>query len=497
VWITRGSGVWARRAALAAVLIGAALVPGRVSSVSAGRCIGTGCGRQVAAIRWTRPLPGLWAAQSGALGTVLQQGQAYAAVGHGVAVVGFGATVMAFQLTTGQPLWTAVLAGFPPGSAVVSVRAWSGVVTAGISIPAASSRVTGTAAPGSGTGQRSDTSGTSGQQGAGKGHQAKTGGHRAKSGRTSKSRGRGTLASDQGSDVARRAEVVLSATTGSRIRTFPSAAYGGAVSASPARTVVVSARAVTSYANKTGKVIWRRPTGSVAQAWRADGDDLLVTVARDGFLGPAPVTAIRRIDLRTGAQAVLHPAKSSFAGSLSGVVGGVMLFSGPAGLTAYSESDGRRLWQRPGAIPEAVDAIREVVYVVRGRSLTGLNPTSGHAVTRAATPGAVGLYAVSGGVAFGLDEGALGDAWGYDLATKRVIWTTRPLPWPHFFVDLSGIGGSSDPASQTIVLATCAQVGAATTSNAPPPCVKPRLVAIGLVQADGAALPPRAAGPDR
>jgi hypothetical protein len=496
VWITRGSGVWARRAALAAILIGAALVPGRVSSVSAGRCVGTGCGGQVAAIRWTRPLPGLWAAQSGALGTVMQQGQAYAAVGHGVAVVGFGATVMAYQLTTGRPLWTAVLAGFPPGSTVVSVRAWSGVVTAGVSIPAASTRATGTAAPGTGTGQRS---GTSGQQGTGKGHQAKAGGHRAKGGgRTSKSRSRGALAAAQGNDVARRAEVVLSATNGSRIRTFPSAAYGGAVSASLSRTVVVSARAVTSYANKTGKVIWRRRTGSAAQAWRADGDDLLVTVARDGFLGPAPVTAIRRIDLRTGAQAMLHPAKTSFAGSLSGVIGGVMLFSGPSGLSAYSESDGRLLWgPRHGAIPEVVDPVREVVYVVRGRSLTGLDPTSGHVVTRAATPGAVGLYAVSGGVALGLDQGALGDAWGYDLASKRVIWTTRPLPWPHFFVDLSGIGGSSDPASQTIVLASCAQVGAATTSNAPPPCVKPRLVAIGLVQANGEPIPPRAAGTDR
>jgi hypothetical protein len=490
--ITRGSGVWARRAALAAVLIGAALIPGRVSSVSAGRCTGTGCERQVAAIRWTRPLPGEWAVQGGALGTVLRRGQAYAAVGHGVAVVGFGTTVMAYQLDTGQPLWTDMMGGFPAGSAIVSVRAWSGAVTVGVSIPAAA-----------GSGGSGQGSNASRQKGKGSRHKDTGGGHKDKGGgRKATSKAGDSRAASQGSGesargVARREEVVLSATTGSRIRTLPSAPYGGAVAASATRTVIVSARAVTSYANASGKVIWRRRTGDAPQAWRADGDDLLVTVARDGFLGPAPVTAMRRIDLRTGAQAVLHPARKSFAGSLSGVTGGVMLFSGSAGLSAYSESDGRLLWRRHGAVPEVVDAIREVVYVVRGKSLTGLDPASERVVTRAATPGAVGLYAVSGGVAFGLDEGALGDAWGYDLARKRVIWTTRPLPWPHFFVDLSGIGGSSDPTSQTIVLASCAQVGVATTSNAPPPCAKPRLVAIGVVQADGEPVPPRAAGTDR
>ena len=58
-----------------------------------------------------------------------------------------------------------------------------------------------------------------------------------------------------------------------------------------------------------------------------------------------------------------------------------------------------------------------------------------------------------------MDTGAAGAAWGYNLAKKHVIWTTRALPWPHFFVDLSGIGGSADPANNTVLLVTCAKVG--------------------------------------
>ena len=159
------------------------------------------------------------------------------------------------------------------------------------------------------------------------------------------------------------------------------------------------------------------------------------------------------------------------------------LFSDSAGLSAYSEGDGALLWQRSKAVPEVVDAVRQIVYVVRGSELTGLDPISGNRITRAATPGASALYAVSNGVAVGLDQGALGDAWGYDLARKKVIWTTSAIPWPHFFVDLSGIGGSADPAGRTIVLASCAQVGAAGASTTPPPCLRPRLVAISLAQA--------------
>jgi PQQ-like domain len=419
VLFTRGSAVWARRGALAAVLIGAALVPGRGGSAPASHCAGSSCQQQAEAILWTKPLPGSWTAQNGALGTVLTQGEAYAAAGGGIAAVGFGVTVVAYRLANGQPLWTADLTGFPAGSAVVSVRAWPGVVTAGISVPVASGQ------------------------------------------------------------ADRRDEVVLSAATGQRIRAYPAAAYGGAVSADRARTVVVGAQAVTSYDNATGKVAWRRSTGSVAQAWRVDGNNLLVTVSEAGYLGAAPVTALRRISLRTGAQRVLRPAAKSFAGTLSGAVGGAVFFSGTAGLTAYSEATGRLLWQRAGAVPESVDVTKQTLYVVSGSALIGLDPLTGHVVARTATLGAVGLYTVSNGVALGLDQGALGDAWGYDLARRRVTWTTPAVPWPHFFVDLSGIGGSADPAAQAIVLASCAQVGTATVSGGEPPCTSPRLVAIG------------------
>jgi len=408
--------VWARRGILAAVLIGAAIVPGRASSVPTGRCAAGRCQHSADVIRWTRQLPGSWTAQGGALGTVLSTGEAFAGVGGGVAAVGFGITVAAYRLSSGAPLWTASLTGFPAGSAIDSVRAWAGVVTAGVSIPA----------------------GTSG--------------------------------------AARRAEVVLSGATGLRVRTYPAAMYGGAVAADPAATVIVGTQAVTSYSNFSGKVIWRRQTGPVPQAWRVVGDDLFVTVAKGGYLGASPVTALRRIDLRTGAQQILKSVGGSFAGTLSSAIDGAVLFSSAAGLAAYSQASGRLLWHRAGVVPQVADAVRQVLYVSSGRALIGLDPATGKVLTSSAALG-TGLYAVSSGVAFGLDEGALGDAWGYDLASKRVIWTAKTVPWPHFFADLSGIGGSASPAGGPVVLASCAQLGVADVSGAAP-CLRPELVAI-------------------
>ncbi|MGH3273967.1 MAG: hypothetical protein ACRDNZ_06520, partial [Streptosporangiaceae bacterium] len=123
--------------------------------------------------------------------------------------------------------------------------------------------------------------------------------------------------------------------------------------------------------------------------------------------------------------------------------------------------------------------VRQTLYVAGGNSVIGLDPLTGRVVASAATLGAAGLYAVSGGVALGLDEGALGDAWGYQLATRRVIWTAQAVPWPHFFVDLSDIGGSANPAGGSIVLAACARLGASTSSGTAPPCLHPELVAVG------------------
>jgi hypothetical protein len=412
--------MWARRGILAAVLIGAAIVPGRAGGVTSRGCADRPCAPPVGTVRWSRALPGTWVARSGTQGTVLADGQAYAGVGGGVAAVGLGDWIGAYQLSDGRPLWTASLADFPAGSAVVSVRAWDGVVTAGVSVP--------------------------GSAGA----------------------------------AARRDELVLSAATGQRLRVYPAAAYGGAVFADAAGTVIVGATAVTSYANATGRVRWRVPTGPVPQAWRVAGADLFVAVSRDGYLGPAPVTALRRIDLQTGNQAVLHlTARQPFDGGLSGAIGGAVFFSGPDGLHAYSGSDGRQLWHRAGVVIEAADAVRPTVYVAGKKSLVGLDPLTGKVVTSAASLGAAGLYAVSDGVALGLDEGELGDAWGYRLSARRVTWTAKNVPWPHFFVDLSGIGGSVAPDGGTVVLAACRRLGPAGPSGAATPCLRPELVAVG------------------
>jgi hypothetical protein len=419
VAVARGSAVWARRGILAAVLIAAAVVPGRAASVTRADCPGPHCVRPVGTIRWTRRLPGPWVAQAGTQGTVPAAGQAYAAAGGGLAAVGFGDTVAAYRLTDGAPLWTASLDGFPAGSSVVSVRAWDGVVTAGLSVPGAA---------------------------AGASH---------------------------------RDEAVLSAGTGQLIRVYRAAAYGGAVAADSAGVVIVGTTAVTSYANATGRVRWRVPTGPVPQAWRVAGPYLFVTVAQDGYLGTAPVTALLRIDLRTGDQTTLHlTGRQPFDGELSGAAGNVVLFSGPDGLTAYSGTDGRLLWQRAGAVLEAVDTVRHTVYVSGGSTLVGLSPLTGKVVVSAAGLGGVGLYAVSNGVALGLDEGALGDAYGYRVAARRVVWSAKTVPWPHFFVDLSGLGGSVGPAGSSIILAACTRLGPS-DADGTAPCLRPELVAVG------------------
>ncbi|MGO9142736.1 MAG: hypothetical protein ACLP70_15000, partial [Streptosporangiaceae bacterium] len=64
-------------------------------------------------------------------------------------------------------------------------------------------------------------------------------------------------------------------------------------------------------------------------------------------------------------------------------------------------------------------------------------------------------------------------------ASRTVIWTATPLPWPHFFVDLSGVGGSADPDNSTVILAACAKVGPTAAGQSGPRCLRPELVAIG------------------
>jgi outer membrane protein assembly factor BamB len=428
--VGRGWHRWLRRAVLAVALVVVAFVPGQAPSTPASSCPSARCGGDVGAVRWIRPLPGPWVAAISVLGTVpaarAGSGQAYAAAGKSVAAVGFGMTVYAYRARDGQALWTARLSGFPAGSQIVSVRVWPGVITVGVT--RAPRRATGTGSP------------------------RLTGGTQS--------------------------AVLLSAGDGRQLRSFPAAPFGGAITANSRDTVVIGPTSVTSYDNATGRVDWTRAAGRATQAWQQAGDYLYLTRAPGGPLGSRPVTELRRISLRTGAEQDNRARGGGFAGRLGAVLDGVLLFSGGQGVTAYSASTGTLLWRRAGAVPESVDLVSGLFYLTVGSTLTGVRPWSGRVearVTGANSSGSGGVYGVRNGVALGLDQGPAGQAWGYDVAGQRVIWSTRVLPWPHYFVDLSGIGGSTDPGSDTVILSACAQ---RIQSGAEQICQRPELVLI-------------------
>jgi outer membrane protein assembly factor BamB len=429
VTVARVPAKWLRRGFLAAVLVGAAIIPGRAVSQQASCGHGTSC-RVPGSILWKRGLPGSWVAQPGVVGTVPDQAEAYVAVGGQVAMIGFGTTVAAFRADSGQRLWDVSLAGLPAGSVISSLGAWPGAVAVGIT-PAAS-------------GQPAIRSRPAGRH----------------------------LARNQpaGPEV-----VILSAATGRELRAYPSAASGGAVAADAARTVVVGPHAVISYHNATGGVAWRQPIGSVPQAWRVGGPYLYVAVTSGGYLRSSPVTALRRISLRSGAERIV---RGPFAGTLSGVVGDVLLFSGNGGVYGYSASTGALLWHQPSYVPEFIDPGQQVVYLTSGAALVGVDAASGNVVSRQNAPLTSSLYEVRDGVALGLDQGALGEAWGYNLAKRRVIWNSGPLPWPHYFVDLSGLGGSASSSSGVTLLVICADVGPASPAGSGPACRRPELAAV-------------------
>ncbi len=421
--MTRGVMAWPRRVSMATVLIMAALMMGPADSPTSQQCHAH-CER-AGAVRWIRPLPGAWLAQGGLTGTTPAHGQAFAALGAQAAVVGSGLTVSAYATGSGQRLWADNLARFPAGSAIVSVAAWPGVVTVGVALPSADG-----SSPAAAAGSRWE-------------------------------------------------EVVLRGTTGRWLRAYPAAAFGGAVAASPGETVIVGVRAVTGYSNRTGRVLWTRSTGSAPQSWQVAGGRLYVTVSAEGYLGAAPVTALRRIDLRTGQQRLVRPPGRTFAGALSLAFDGVVLFSDARGVTAYSEATGAQLWRRPGALPDTVDAVADRIYLIDGSQLVGVNPVTGVVLARvpdAAAAALSGLYAVQEGTVLGLDHGALGKAWGYSVAAQQVVWTSRPLPWPHFFVDSSGIGGSAPAGADAVLLAICGRLGPPLPGGTGQRCSRPELV---------------------
>jgi outer membrane protein assembly factor BamB len=419
-----------RRLSFAAVLVVAAVTPGQASGWTPPPCQHAHC-ESAGTVRWIRGLPGTWVARGGLTGTAPGSGQAFAALSGQVAVVGAGLSVYAFAADTGRPLWTRELTGFPAGSAIDAVRAWPGVVTVGVTLPAAAE-----SSP------------------------------RAKAARQA-----GGL----------RDEVVLRGSTGQRLGVHPAAMFGGAVAAGHGAVVIMGMRSVTSYSNRTGRVLWSRPTGLLPQAWQEDGHRLYVTVAAGGYLGTAPVTALRRIDLRTGAQRLIRPLGRDFEGSLSLAFDGVVLFSTARGVAAYSGATGQVLWRHDRALPDTVDAAAQRIYLISGSQLIGVDPGTG--VVMAHVPGAghaatAGLYAVREGAVLGVDHGGGGKAWGYDVASQRVVWTSRPLPWPHYFVDLSGIGGSAPPDVGAVLLAACGQLGQPLPANAGQRCARPELVVL-------------------
>ena len=151
----------------------------------------------------------------------------------------------------------------------------------------------------------------------------------------------------------------------------------------------------------------------------------------------------------------------SFDGTLSTALDGVVLFSSAAGVTAYSGTTGAWLWSVPGAVPESTDRRPRLIYLTEGSNLVGVDPLTGRVKATAsgsAVNGSAGVYVVKDGVALGLDQGGNGDAWGYDLAVQRVTLAAAGLPWPHYFVDLGGVGGSADPASDLVIIAACTQL---------------------------------------
>ena len=253
--------------------------------------------------------------------------------------------------------------------------------------------------------------------------------------------------------------MVIDAATGTVLRRYPAAVFGGAVAASAATTVVVGRLGVTSYDNSDGRARWWRQTGA-GQTWRADGDVLYVADSAGGYLGSAPVMSLRVINLESGAERTLHaPPGHTFSGTLALAADGAVLFTSAAGVTAYSGSAGGTLWSMPAAVPEGTDPAARLVYLTSaGGALVGVDPLTGvvkASISGSTAGGSAGIYVVRGGVALGVDSGPGGEAWGYNLAAGRVTWTAAGLPWPHFFADLSGLGGSAALSGSVVLLAVC------------------------------------------
>ncbi len=402
-------------------------VPGVAVSGAAQQpaCQGKGCAAvSVPYEKWAARLDGTWSAgtvsqspgdgTSGDGSTVPAAGPGYVAVGGGTVVVGVGLSLASYQLDNRKQRWQVTL-GASAGTTIMSVRAWPGVVTAGLLAP---------------------------------------------DGRT-------------------RTEVVIDAVTGAELRRYPAAVFGGAVAASAATTVVIGRSAVTSYDNATGRVRWRRPSAD-GQSWQADGQTLFVAESPASPVRTARVSALRVINLSSGTTRTLaSPQDHPFSGTLALAEGGAVLFASASRVTAYSGSTGGVLWSTPHAVPEGTDPAAGLIYLTAADgTLTGVAPLTGKVraqVTGVPSGNSAGLYVVRGGVALGLSGGANGTAWSYDMATGQVNWTSDALPWPHFYSDLSGLGGSAAVSGDIVAVTACPHLAAS-----PGLCADPELVVISL-----------------
>jgi hypothetical protein len=410
-----------RRLGIAAVILVMLClpVPGAASGGAQPPADCHGCRDQSpAAQRWAVPLPGTWTAGApgnAAAGTEPAVGQAYVAIGGGLAVLGDGLTVTGYDAAaTGGRRWQDVLAA-PAGTVIMSVRAWTGVVTAGLLSP----------------------------------------------------------------DGRSRTEVVMDSGTGAQLRRYPAAVFGGAVAASTAGTVIVGPGGVTGYDNATGRARWQRST-TASQSWRAGDGYLYLAEYASGNVASSRVTALKVINVKTGAQRVLgSPVGHPFSGSLAITEGGAVVFASASGVTAYNSSTGGVLWTWPGSVPEGADPAAHLIYLGAGNgTLTGVNPLTGK--VRVTVPGAPAgsgsVYAIRGGIAFDLASGVNGQAMGYDVAHRQTTWTSDPLPWPHFFSDVSGLGGSMEAGGHLIAVTACPHLAAS-----PGLCATPELVAFALL----------------
>jgi hypothetical protein len=174
-------------------------------------------------------------------------------------------------------------------------------------------------------------------------------------------------------------------------------------------------------------------------------------------------------------------------------------------VTAYDGLTGLRIWSLAGVVAEGTDSAQGRFDLTQGTSLLEVDPLTGHIVGRAAgsaVAGSAGMFAVRDGVALGLDQGGDGEAWGYDVSAQRVVWTAAHLPWPHYFVDASGIGGSAEPDGATVVVAACGKLApksatppaASASGSAAPGRPAPGTPAPGTA-ASGSAGTPSASGP--